>query len=207
MNIELYKTTPLEESIYSRYQANGIHTVEDLHMGNVATILGGDIAYTQTRSHARWIDDETNYFVVFLNPSQDIRKQRYDFFHEIAHPLNHVGDQRMVSPLFNHYQEIQAEQFQLYAALPFYMVVDYKDVPESVLSKILAQEFILPESLVIKRIEQIKRRIMQEYYHEELVKKMVSNRRKADTSNWSSETKSLVKLALTRKQQKELICK
>ncbi|MGO4890338.1 ImmA/IrrE family metallo-endopeptidase [Anaerobacillus sp. MEB173] len=203
MNLALYKTTPLEEWIYHKYQANGIYSVDDLDMEKIITIFGGELASTKGTSHARWIDDGSNYFVIFLNTYQRVEKQRYDFFHELCHPLKHVGSQPNVSKLFNQLQEVQAGNFQLYAALPIYMLEEFNDIPFSVFVKIVSEAFALPEVLVTKRMEQIKNRITYEENHQVLVNKIQSQYRKADPNNWSYETKELVKLAINQKMIKK----
>lgn len=82
------------------------------------------------------------------------------FFHELCHPLKHVGNQQRMPHAFHDLQEIQAGLFQLYAALPFYLIIHYEDVLHSSHAvPLLAYEFRLPPGLVQRRLEQIATRI------------------------------------------------
>lgn len=68
-----------------------------------------------------------------------------------------------MNPAFRQLQEAQAEQFVLYAAMPFFLLapllLSYREwVPSSVLS----MEFGVTRELADKRIAQIKRRIISE---------------------------------------------
>ncbi|WNC15381.1 ImmA/IrrE family metallo-endopeptidase [Brevibacillus brevis] len=203
MDLSLYKMTPLEEWIAEKYLAHSIFTPEDLDIHRIANIYGGEISYLPTKSHARWIDDGSNDFMIILDSRLDEPSAQSEFFHELCHPLRHVGDQQMLPKAFRDLQETQASQFQLYAAIPFFMVLELdfptyeKDVP-----MYWAHEFRVPLDLATRRFKQIKNRISQEEYSQRLVSYNLSMYRKADPANWCDEAKEMFRLAIDRKLKK-----
>ncbi|WP_338463360.1 ImmA/IrrE family metallo-endopeptidase [Brevibacillus borstelensis] len=203
MDLSLYKMTPLEEWITSKYLENSICTPSDLDIFHIAASLGGEITYLRTKSHARWIDDGSNEFMIILDSRLDEPSARSEFFHELCHPLRHVGDQQMLPRAFRDLQETQASQFQLYAAIPFFMVQELHlpayeiDVP-----LYWAHVFRVPLDLAIRRFRQIKNRISQEEYSQRLVSYNRSMYRKADPANWCDEAKEMFRLAIDRKLKK-----
>ncbi|NRQ56084.1 ImmA/IrrE family metallo-endopeptidase [Brevibacillus sp. HD1.4A] len=203
MNLTLYKMTPLEEWITAKYLEHSICLPEDLEINRVADVFGGEITYLRTRSHARWEDDGTSDFMIILDSRLDEPSARSEFFHELCHPLRHVGDQKMLPKAFRDLQETQASLFQQYAAIPFFMVQDL-DIPvyEKDIPLYLAHVFNVPVSLANRRFNQIKGRISQEEYSQRIASYCQSIYSKADPVNWSQETKKLFSLAIQRKLQK-----
>lgn len=203
MNLTLYKMTPLEEWITAKYLEHSICLPEDLEINRVADVFGGEITYLRTRSHARWEDDGTSEFMIILDSRLDESSARGEFFHELCHPLRHVGDQKMLPKAFRDLQEMQASLFQQYAAIPFFMVHDL-DMPvyEKDIPLYLAHVFNVPVSLSNRRFNQIKGRISQEEFSQRIASYCQSIYSKADPANWSDETKKLFRLAIQRKLQK-----
>lgn len=203
MNLTLYKMTPLEEWVTEKYLAHSIYTPDDLEIHRIAEAFGGEVAYLRTRSHARWEDDGTNDFMIIIDSRLDEPSARGEFFHELCHPLRHVGDQKMLPKAFRDLQETQASLFQQYSAIPFFMVKELdmtvyeKDIP-----LYLAYVFNVPVSLANRRFNQIKGRISQEEYSQRIASYCHSTYSKADPANWSHETKKLFSLAIQRKLQK-----
>jgi len=89
-------------------------------------------------------------------------ERRAIFFHELTHPLRHCGRQEHLHELFVELQEIQAAQFQLAAAIPSFMLGSYRDAPPANIGKIIAEDFCLPLTLVMRRLEQIRNRMMND---------------------------------------------
>jgi hypothetical protein len=56
-------------------------------------------------------------------------------------------------------QEVQAQHFQMYAALPFYLFEKFAESPSHVFIDTLIEEFQLPVHFIRARISQITRRI------------------------------------------------
>lgn len=193
MDLSLYKMTPLEKWICEQYRSKGIQYADDLDIYRIAEIFNIDIISYSGPSLADWEEDQ--YRVIFLNAYLREEQKRQVFFHELCHPLLHAGNQRMMPEAFKELQEIQASRFQLYAAMPVFMIEEFKDLPASVFTKILAEEFVLPERFVKLRIDQIKRRIMQAQIDQQIVTYLESKRKKYDPddpNNWSEETKRIM---------------
>lgn len=155
LNFKLYKPTALEDWINNKYQDEKIIRPSLLDIEHIASLFNVEVATTKVASHVFW---EENYCVIFLNAFCSESKRRADFFHELCHPLQHSGDQRSMPDAYRELQEIQANLFQLYAALPLPLLADI-DAPSSVFEKVVAEEFNLPPKLVHRRLEQIQNRI------------------------------------------------
>lgn len=154
-----YKPTTLESWINQKYQEAGIRTAYDLDIDVIAEVFDITIATYKGPSHAQWDDD---FAAIFINDSLPEESRRERFFHELGHPLMHEGNQHLLPHAFNDLQEMQAGLFQLYAALPYYIVVQYEDhlqSPHAV--SLIAYEFKLPTDLVRRRLEQIAARIQK----------------------------------------------
>lgn len=159
---ELYKKTPLENWLEDLYISKGINHPIDLHdinyIGNGFNIR--IVFFQEAPERAIWDEEDA---IIFLKPNQDEETLREKFFHELCHPLRHYGDQTsMRVKTFRELQEVQANQFQLYAAIPFYMVQTLK--PTTLEHEMISQirtVFKVSERLAKRRLEQIKRRIFQ----------------------------------------------
>ncbi|RAU92481.1 ImmA/IrrE family metallo-endopeptidase [Paenibacillus sp. YN15] len=158
MPLDLYHPTQLESWISEKYQQDGIFSPHEMNLDRIAALFGIDVMYYMGPSFADWKDGQ--YSVIFLNKLLTVDKQREAFFHELCHPLRHVGHQKLLPPGLAQLQEVQAETFQLYASMPFYMLVEYEECLRSGNGLYtLATEFALPESLVKRRLKQIMSRI------------------------------------------------
>ncbi|AYB40010.1 ImmA/IrrE family metallo-endopeptidase [Brevibacillus laterosporus] len=203
MDFSLYKTMPLEDWINSIYLQNSICTPDDLKIEQISSIFGGEVIYLPTNSHARWIDDGTNEFLIVLNNRLDEIAIRGQFFHELCHPLRHSGNQKVLPRAFCDLQEAQAFHFQLYSSIPFYMVREL-DLPlyEKDISQYMSHIFKVPIELATHRFKQIKARIQQEEYRLNVSAHLQEWYRKSNPENWSDETKTLFRLAIKRKFEK-----
>lgn len=199
MNLDLYRPTQQEKWISSIYQQHGIRKAEDLDINHVASIFGGLVKSTAAKSHVRW-DDDNKFFVIFLNQSKSEQERRFDFFHELAHPLLHVDKQTGAMPdTFSSLQETQAKQFQLYASMPAYIIQE-----ESCSIMCLREKFNLPEVLIRTRVDQIKRRILQAQYDHKIVEFNNKLYLKSNPENWSTETKNLLKKLHSQVERKKV---
>jgi Zn-dependent peptidase ImmA (M78 family) len=156
-----YTLTEFERKIERMYKERNILTPADMNIQNVAKQFNVNLRFSgQGPQRAIW-DDE--FSVIFLNPDEPAEKQNEVFFHELGHPILHCGDQsKNMNKKFQELQEAQANQFQLYAAIPFFMLKDL-ELPkyEYQIIKLIQSVFKVPVSLAKKRLEQIKRRILQ----------------------------------------------
>lgn len=157
LDIKHYMTTELEELIYQKYCEHGILAPGDMDLDRIAAMHHAIIQPTGGRSKVLF-DDSGG--IIFLNKQDDTSKQRADFFHELGHLVRHTGSQNSLPPLFVELQERQASVFQLYAAMPYYLVANYEDYLHSQNAvPLLANEFNLPRNLVQRRLDQIVNRI------------------------------------------------
>ncbi|WP_028551731.1 ImmA/IrrE family metallo-endopeptidase [Paenibacillus sp. UNC451MF] len=159
MDLSLYKPTELESWIYQKYRSYGIHYASDLEdIDLVASIFNTMVYTTKDETRIVWDDD---FGMILLHAYYAKEIKRASFFHELGHFLRHIGCQNKLPKSFMELQESQASHFQLYAAMPIYMIQEIiHDVYSyAALEKVLAEEFILPIPFVQKRIDQISRRI------------------------------------------------
>jgi len=158
MNLSLYKPSDLELWIVQAYRNNGIHYASDMDIDHIASIYNVVIRTTNEETRALWDD---SFGVILLNARYKNEQRREAFFHELGHCLRHVGCQHHMPDLFRELQEVQASQFQLYAAMPIYMIEQFMNDVYSweAFEKNLSEAFVLPLPFVHKRIEQIKNRI------------------------------------------------
>jgi Zn-dependent peptidase ImmA (M78 family) len=161
-DISLYRENDLERWISEKYQAAGIYNASDLEIERLAAIYDIEVRTYRGPSFAEWQEGE--YSFLFLNNQLSLEEMREHFFHELCHPLRHVGrqDDPHMSPLFRQLQETQAEAFQLYASMPAYLLEEFTPYArQSNFLRILAESFALPFRLVERRIRQILGRINQ----------------------------------------------
>lgn len=168
MSLRHYRTCQLEEWINDSYLKDGIYSPEDMDLQRIARIFGADLMYYLGPSFADW--REGGYSAIFLDRSMSREETRAVFFHELCHPVRHVGHQAELPRLFAELQEIQAGLFQLYAAMPIYMIERYAEqMEETNMSPLLAYEFQLPVELVERRLTQIAGRIRKTKDEEQLL--------------------------------------
>ncbi|WP_179232775.1 ImmA/IrrE family metallo-endopeptidase [Paenibacillus rigui] len=159
MELHYYKPTDLETWISKKYQENGIHYASDLDIDHIASIFNITVKTTKGESKAIWDED---YSLILLHGYLTEEQKREHFFHELCHPIKHVGNQNSMPRAFQELQEIQAAHFQLYAAMPAYMLEEFKEIKNfPTYIKVLSEEFKLSVRFIEKRIEQIQRRINQ----------------------------------------------
>lgn len=156
MDLKHYKPTSLEELIISHYQQWNIHYPSDLDIEMIADIFKIDIEYREGKS---LVDCYEDFYFIVIDARLRPEERREVFFHELGHFLLHHGNQGRMPELFKALQEMQAVNFQYYAAMPYYMLSEFQYVSPSLLVKTMAEEFMLPEKFVERRLEQVKRRI------------------------------------------------
>lgn len=115
-----YEPTVLEEWVENFYIEHDIRTPFDLTIDNISATLGIGVTFAPG-IHDEAIFDE-DYTHVFINSLHSPQRQWEIFCHELCHSLRHIGNQLMMPNTFRELQETQANSFQLYAALPFFMI-------------------------------------------------------------------------------------
>lgn len=159
MPLKLYRPHEVESYLADMYRSAGIYSPADMTLDAVADAFGVIIIYMALKSFVRYTDRCPP--VVGLDNRLPEPEQRKDFFHELAHVNWHAGSQRRMHRLFRQLQEVQAAAFQLYAAIPWYLIRDMP-LPETDREVIglWASEFRVPPDLAARRLDQIRRRIM-----------------------------------------------
>jgi hypothetical protein len=160
-DMTLYKPTELEMWICQKYLDNGIMTPADMDIDQIGEIFETFITY-KDGGKTKVLYDDTPGAMVFLNIHDSESTQRLKFFHELGHPAMHSGSQNRMPRLFVDLQEAQAGAFQLYAAIPYYMLAEITPCHTYAgYYNLLADVFRLPLPFVRKRIDQVKRRMLQ----------------------------------------------
>lgn len=161
-DMTLYRPTELEKWICQKYQESGIITPAELDLDQIADIFSSAVRTTGGKTKV-YYDDEVA--IIYLNQRDGSSKQRADFFHELCHPAMHAGSQLGLPQLFIELQEAQAGAFQQYAAMPYYMLAEITPCHTyNEYYNLLADVFRLPLPFVKKRIDQVKRRMIQGHH-------------------------------------------
>ncbi|WP_334075208.1 ImmA/IrrE family metallo-endopeptidase [Paenibacillus sp. A14] len=185
MLFSYYRETELEQWISGKYLTHGIISPAEHDIEHIANAFDIDLVYEECPSFS---DNEER--VIFLNKHADDVTARVIFFHELCHVLRHAGDQRIMPAMFKSAQETEAEQFVLYAAIPFYMFAKLP-VPDQRSEAIayLAETFRVPCGLAEHRLDQIQRRVL----HGSLIAAAKeADRQRQSVSPWSGETKRIM---------------
>jgi hypothetical protein len=152
----MYKMTHLEDWINYLYRVLGIYTPDEIRPIEICRPLHIHLAYKEIPSCSV---EFGRFKCITLDKRKLYEYQREDFFHELCHLLRHSGDQTMMPKAFLELQESQAETFTTYAALPYFMVREYDLYDRNIVNN-LADDFCVTEHLVIKRLTQIKNRLL-----------------------------------------------
>ncbi|WP_194287245.1 ImmA/IrrE family metallo-endopeptidase [Gracilibacillus oryzae] len=187
-----YKKTDLEIWLEQLYLDNNLSSPGDLTIENISRKLNVKVEYLPgAKENVLWNERK---IMIFLNPEKPETEIRELFFHELCHPLRHHGDQVKSVSSFRYLQENQANQFVLYAAMPFFMI-EQLELPQdkTQCTHLLATTFNVTEALAKKRVEQINRRILQTNIDNEFIRQQNNYKKSNDPSNWSHETKVIMK--------------
>ncbi|RNB90196.1 ImmA/IrrE family metallo-endopeptidase [Brevibacillus nitrificans] len=204
--LHFYYKTFLENKVEVLYRSHNILSPDHIDIDLIADVFGITIvSLPGAKEEGIWDDYRA---AVFLNANKPSIESREAFFHELSHILLHTGNQLSMNRGLLELQEEQANHFQLYAALPFYMIQQiHLPSHEADIIHVLSSEFRVTHQLARKRWEQIQRRVFSGKQQLKFENEVRNQYRRADPSNWSDETKSLYELAIHRKQQKELHAK
>ncbi|HEY4390731.1 MAG TPA: ImmA/IrrE family metallo-endopeptidase [Paenibacillus sp.] len=181
MLFSYYQETPLEQWISTDYMSHGIMLPDQLDIDHIAEAFGVELIYEACPSFS---DNEDK--VIFINKQTQELSARLVFFHELCHVLRHAGDQRRMPPLFKNAQETEAEQFVLYAAMPFYMLARL-NIPDQHYDAIpfIAEQFHVTLELAERRLDQVQRRVLQGTL---IAAAREADRKQQLADSWSPET-------------------
>lgn len=159
MNYSDYIPTKLELWINDLYQSCNIQTPRDLDIYRVAEAFQATVRLSERETKV--YHDEYGNHLIFLNSQKSEMQQRAEFFHELCHLVQHKGIQQILPQSYVELQEIQANQFRLYAAMPYHMIInEYRDYLQNTnIIPLIVHDFKLPYLLVKARMDQIIRRI------------------------------------------------
>lgn len=157
---EHYRRTHLEDYVEELYIHHGIITPEDITITNISKPIDIIVEYTTVKAlkGASFLTPFGKYLIV-LDERRSPQEQRTDFLHELGHLLRHDGNQLVLPKSFIRYQEEDAEQFALYALMPFNMIERMELSPDRQRAiNELAEAFAVGTELASKRYDQIIRR-------------------------------------------------
>ena len=150
-----YNLTRMEKWITNEYLKNDIHSPNDIDIEKLSIIY--DVTVWKFPMGARY-DIFNGHRFISIDSRTSPAEQREQFFHELCHVLFHVGHQSAMHESFRQKLEWEANNFIMYAALPYHMIKQYNLTNEFLVHE-LAADFKVTKSLCQKRLEQIKNRI------------------------------------------------
>ncbi|NWL89615.1 hypothetical protein DMN77_18875 [Paenibacillus sp. 79R4] len=158
--IKHYQMTILEEFLENTYSSAGITSPHQITVDELSMRLNVWVHYAEVGSRA--LEAVSGMYSMFINNQLPQDQQRLDFLHELCHLLRHAGNQITMPETFTQMQELEAEQFVIYAAMPISMISKLIIPSENNLATaFLAETFRVPLQLAKLRVEQINRRINQ----------------------------------------------
>lgn len=165
-----YRKTILEEFVEATYEAIGITSPDQITIEELSSCLNIWVHYKPVTSRA--LEAAGGMYSMFLDDRLSPIQQRLDFLHELCHLLRHAGNQMSMPAAYTRMQELEAEQFVLYAAMPSSMVSHLTPILPTMESAIptLSEVFNVPIELAAKRVEQIKQRIVEGYRRSKPIK-------------------------------------
>jgi Zn-dependent peptidase ImmA (M78 family) len=185
-----YISTPLEQWIEALYEKLEITAPEQLQIAELAGKLNIWVYFMDMGSMTI---EKQGVFSVNIDRRLSGNEQWEDFLHELCHVLRHSGNQLVMPTPYMDWQEQDAAHFQLYAAIPMFMVRRLK-LPEhqSEMIELLAEEFHVTHRLAAVRLEQIQRRVLQGLLDQEYRSHLVQQVYPAHDANWSEGTRVIM---------------
>lgn len=114
-----YFPTALEDWFTDQYIKLQIKTSQDIDIELLAYKYNIFIHYKPML--ARY-DIFEGYKAIIIDSRCKPEEQREQFLHELCHILRHVGHQSMMPKYFRELQEWDANQFMMYAVLPYFII-------------------------------------------------------------------------------------
>lgn len=182
---EHYRMTILEESLEATYATAGIIYPHQITVRELSQRLNVWVHFRSVSSRA--LEAASGMYSMFLDDRLPPDRQRLDFLHELCHLLRHAGNQMVLPESYTRMQEIEAEHFVLYAAMPFSMIrrMEIPDGRGSAIA-VITESFNVPADLAEQRLDQLQRRTLRGIWNT-VVSDHVQERRQMEPS-WSQET-------------------
>ncbi|MDN4069232.1 ImmA/IrrE family metallo-endopeptidase [Paenibacillus vini] len=152
-----YHLTHMEESIENIYCQMDLKEPHQITIDYISRKLNIWVYFRPFRSRA--LEKTPGVYTMVIDNRKPPYDQRIEFLHELGHLLRHSGNQTLLPREFTKAQEDDAEQFMMYAAMPYSMISRLK-MPSlrSEAVNYIAGVFNVPISLAAKRFDQIQRR-------------------------------------------------
>lgn len=163
-NVQLYKTTALEDWVTNRYTRLKILHPRQINIEYIARIYSIYIHRKPLPSNYEVLGRYRGIVIDNREP-KDIQKEM--FFHEWCHILRHTGSQTMMPEAFRELQEWDARHFVKYAAIPFHMLKYIDFHSEFVIDQMVSLFKVTPE-LCEERLVQIQNRCLSNSFIAEI---------------------------------------
>ncbi|MBO1003018.1 ImmA/IrrE family metallo-endopeptidase [Pseudogracilibacillus auburnensis] len=150
-----YNLTRMEKWITKEYVKHNIASASDIDLDKLSSIY--NVIVWKMPMEPRYDIYNKKRFICIDSRSSPV-KQREQFFHELCHVIFHVGHQSKMNEPFRQMLEWEADNFMMYAALPYFIIKQY-DLTCDYLIHVLSNEFQVTKALCAKRLQQIKNRI------------------------------------------------
>ncbi|UKS24891.1 ImmA/IrrE family metallo-endopeptidase [Paenibacillus sp. HWE-109] len=137
--------------------------------------------------------EKNGLFSINVDRRLSAKEQWEDFLHELCHVLRHSGNQMVMPDRYVDWQEQDATNFQLYAAMPLAMLKKLA-LPEqkNEMIALLSEEFQVTYRLAEARIVQIQRRVLQGIMDQEYQRLTESQFTRYSPANWSDSTRAIM---------------
>lgn len=143
-----YSLSRMEKWIADEYVKYNILSPDNIDIEVLADIY--NVIIWKFPMEARYdIFENRKFIVIDSRTSSEI--QREQFFHELCHVLFHVGHQSDMNDPFRKLLEWEADNFVLYASLPYFMIKEYDLTSEYIIHE-LSNDFNVTASLCKKKI-------------------------------------------------------
>ncbi|QDP40796.1 ImmA/IrrE family metallo-endopeptidase [Radiobacillus deserti] len=154
MNFITYPTTALEDWVTNFYIRLGITSPKQIDETVIARKLN---IFLHRKERTPFYEICGRYKGITIDIRESREKQREDFFHELCHILRHSGIQTMMPEAFRQLQEWDANNFTMYAAIPYHMIINY-DLTDKYIVNEVKDDFRVTKELCYKRLENLSRK-------------------------------------------------
>jgi Zn-dependent peptidase ImmA (M78 family) len=155
-----YQMTYLEQWTEDLLKGIGVEDHFQLNIEMIAQKLNIWIYYKPILS--KGLEVQPGMYTMNLDSRLSPERKWLDFLHELCHLLRHAGNQAIMPKQFTQAQELEADHFVQYAAVPFYIIKE-SSLPANKGEAIgyIARKFKVPLHFARKRYEQIEERVRQ----------------------------------------------
>lgn len=182
-----YQPTPLEQWVENLYRMHGITESQQLNIDEVSSRMNVWVYHLDQGSQTI---DNNGLYSICVDRRLTKSEQWEDFLHELCHVVRHAGNQIRMPTGFLEMQETEAQMFQLYAAIPYFMLPErLPDIEHDILNYFM-DHFGVTYELAELRLDQIRRRRLQSMLDQVLLTQSITIPRKKE---YSDETKRILR--------------